>query len=212
MRKQLLTAAAVLLSFCGYAQTKGTNALSLGVSVSSNKNQANVPTGSSTEDVKNNYFNLGYGHFISENSKLGIDLLYMKNTSKSSNAAQNNKTNGYGVNLSYQKYYPLIGKFYAYAGGSGIYTFTKLTYDDPANRNKVESKDYGLSAYGGITWFIHKRWALETKLLSATAYYSDIDQTNDTESGSIYRNKRTNFDLSTEGFIKDLGFKIYLMF
>lgn len=212
MRKQVLTAAAVLLSFCGYAQTKGTNALSLGVSVKSSKNEANIPTGSSTQDVKNSYFTLGYGHFISDNSKLGIDLLYTHNTSKSTNAAQDNTTNGYGANLSYQKYYPLIGKFYAYAGGSGSYTHTKLTYDDPANENMVESNEYGLGAYGGITWFINKRWALETRLLSATAYYSDTDQTNGSGTSSIYKNKTTDFDLSTNGFIKDLGFKIYLMF
>src|SRR5215217_11764 len=117
MRKQLFTVAAVLLSLCGYAQTKGTNALSLSVTATSSKNEANIPSGSDSQKVKNNYFGMGYGHFISDNSKLGIDLLYLNNTSKSSNSTSDNTTKGYGAAVSYQKYYPLIGKFYAYAGG-----------------------------------------------------------------------------------------------
>src|SRR5215217_2241654 len=198
MRKQLFTVAAVLLSLCGYAQTKGTNALSLSVTATSSKNEANIPSGSDSQKVKNNYF--------------GIDLLYLNNTSKSSNSTSDNTTKGYGAAVSYQKYYPLIGKFYAYAGGSGGFSHTQMTYDDPANENEVKRNEYTLGAHGGITCFLTKRWAFETRLLSASSYYTDIDQTDGSGTGSIFKSNQTAFNLSTNGFINDLGFKIYLMF
>ena len=212
MKKQLFTAIAVLASFCGYAQTKGTNALGLGVSLTSNKTNGTSGTGTSEEQQKNTYLTLGYGHFISDNTKLGLDLLYLHNKSTSDNESQNNTTNGFGGALSYQKYFLLTGKLYAYAGGTAGYARTKLTYDDPANENQVVNDAYHAGAYGGITWFVGRRWAFETRLLSATATFSSTDQTNGSGSPVVYRNRQSNFDLSTDGIINDLGFKIYLLF
>jgi hypothetical protein len=212
MKKQLLTALAVVASLCGYAQTKGTNALSLGVSTYTSKTEQNIQSGSSNQKQKQNNFSLGYGHFISDNAKLGVNLIYGRGTSTSTSASQDNTTNIYGGSLSYQKYYPLIGKFYAYAGGAASYSFRKLDYDDPQNLNAYKSNSYDLGAYGGITWFISKRWALETNLLSATASYTTADQTDGTGGSPVYTKKDTSFSLNTEGVINDLGFKIYLLF
>jgi hypothetical protein len=212
MKKQLLTALAVVASLCGYAQTKGTNALSLGVSAYTSKTEQNIPSGSATQKQKQNSFSLGYGHFISDNTKLGIDLIYGHGTSTSTSMSQDNATDIFGGVLSYQKYYPLVGKFYAYAGGAASYSFSKLDYDDPQNLNSYETNTYGLGAYGGITWFISKRWALETNLLSATASYSTADQKDGTGASGLYTKRDTNFSLNTQGVITDLGFKIYLLF
>jgi len=212
MKKQVLTALAVLASLCGYAQTKGTNALSLGVSAYASKTEQNIPSGSASQKQKQNTFSLGYGHFISDHTKLGIDLTYGHGTSTSTSTSQDNATDIFGGALSYQEYYPLIGKFYAYAGGAASYSFSKLDYDDPQNLNSYKSNSYGLGAYGGITWFISKRWALETNLLSATASYTTADQTDGTGGSPVYTKKDTSFSLNTEGVINDLGFKIYLLF
>lgn len=212
MKKQLLTAVAVLASLCGYAQTKGTNALSLGVNSYTSKTEQNIPSGTASQKQKQNSFSLGYGHFINDNTKLGIDFTYGHNTSTSTSASQDNTTDMYGGSLTYQKYYPLIGKFYAYAGGMASYGFTKLDYDDPQNLNSFETNSYSLGAYGGITWFISKRWAFETRLLSATGSYSTADQKDGTGASGIYTRRDTNFSLNTQGVINDLGFKIYLLF
>ncbi|HMI02361.1 MAG TPA: outer membrane beta-barrel protein [Pedobacter sp.] len=212
MKKQLLTALAVVASLCGYAQTKGTNALSLGVSTYTSKSEQNIPSGNARQKQKQSSFSLGYGHFISDNTKLGIDLLYGRSSSTSTNNTQNNATEIFGGGLSYQKYYPLIGKFYAYAGGSASYSLTKLDYDDLQNLNSFKSNSYGLGAYGGVTWFINKRWALETRLLSATASYTTTNQTDGTSASDVYKKRDTNFSLNTQGIINDLGFKIYLLF
>lgn len=212
MKKQLLTALAVLVSLCGYAQTKGTNALSLGVSAYTSKTEQNIQSGSATQKQKQNSFSLGYGHFISDNTKLGVNLIYGRGTSTSTSASQDNTTNIYGGSLSYQKYYPLIGKFYAYAGGVASYSNSKIDYDDPQNLNSLKTNSYGIGAYGGITWFINKRWAFETNLLSATASYDTTDQTDGTSALSVYKKRDTSFSLNTQGVINDLGFKVYLLF
>jgi outer membrane protein W len=212
MRKQLLTAIAVAASLCGYAQTKGTNMLGLGVTVYSSASDYNIASGNSSQKQKSNSFSLGYGYFIADNSRLGVNLLYGHNTSRNSNDAQDNTTDSYGANLSYQRYYPLVGKLYAYAGGSGGYIHSKLTYDAPTNVNEASSDNYSLGAFGGVTWFITKRWAFETTLLSATAGYLTTDQTDGSGTSAIYKNKQTNFSLKTDGIINDLSFKIYLTF
>ena len=212
MKRKLLTVAAVALALSGYAQTKGTNTLSLGVSVQTSKVDYVIPSGTSTNEVKNNNFSLGYGHFINDRTKLAIELSYTDGSSTSSGGTQDNHTKGYGANVSYQKYYPIVKKFYAYAGGSGGYAQSKLTYDNLSLDRKYNTNTYNVGAYGGVTWFLTDRWAFETQLLSARAGYSSVDQSDGNGSGTVYKNKNTSFDLSTKGFINDLGFKIYLMF
>lgn len=212
MKKQLLTALAVVASLCGYAQTKGTNALSLGISSQTTKSDYTIASGNSSQEQKYNRFTLGYGHFISDNSKLEISLSYLKARFTSSAVTQNNKAQGFGGSISYQKYYLLIGKFYAYAGAVGGFSTEEVKYDDPSLHRNNNSDTYSAGAYGGITWFISKRWAFETRLLSANASYVTNDQSDSDPNGAIYKNKQTSFNLSTDGFINNLGFKIYLLF
>lgn len=212
MKKQLLTAAAVLLAVCGYAQTKGTNALSIGVNSQTTKSDYTIASGSSTTKQKYNNFTLGYGHFISDNTKLGIELSYLNGKNTSTGGTQDNKTEGFGGSVSYQKYYPLIGKFYAYAGATAGFSTSELKYDDTSLNRNNGTDTYAAGAYGGITWFISKRWAFETRLLSATGSYAVNEQSDSDPGGAIYKNTQTTFNLSTNGFINDLGFKIYLLF
>ncbi|RZL27640.1 MAG: hypothetical protein EOO96_22210 [Pedobacter sp.] len=74
-----------------------------------------------------------------------------------------------------------------------------------------KSNTYSLGAYGGVTWFLSKRFALETSLLSADFAYNSTEATQ-TAFFSNTKSKQTNFNLSSQGFINNLGFKIYILF
>lgn len=205
--KLFLAALAVGMSLCGYSQTKGTNALGFGVSSGSQKSSN---AGEVQSESKTNGFAISYGHFIKDNTKIGLELSYSKITT--TNAAfieQNSK--GYGGNLNYQQYFQIFKTLYAFAGGSGGYFTSKQSYAPVTDYSEVSYKNYNLRAYGGIAWFFSKRFALETSLLSANIDYSKAKQTN-SSNGMNYSSKSTSFNLSTSGVINDLGFKIYLLF
>ncbi|WP_316811611.1 outer membrane beta-barrel protein [Pedobacter heparinus] len=208
MKKQILTAIAVMASLCGYAQTKGTSALGFGVNVSTNKSESNSLTGVDQENKTRN-FSLGYGFFVKDNAKLGIELNY-GNTDNSYAGGSQTESKSYGANVTYQQYYPLIKTLYAYAGGRAGYGQTKQESFDEPTSNNVKGSQYTAGVYGGITWFISKRFAFETSLLSANASYSTYEQK--ISNAVVYENKQTNFNLSSDGFINNLGFKIYLLF
>lgn len=66
---------------------------------------------------------------------------------------------------------------------------------------------------GGLTWFVSKRFALETNLLSASATYAKSERTGTTNvNSSGYKNTYSNFNLSSTGAISNLGFKVYILF
>jgi len=212
MKKQLLvTAIAVSISLCGFSQTKGTNALSFGVNSTTNK-----VTGSGYEDkVKNNSFTLGYGYFFKDNNKIGLDLTYGLNKNTYNNNKNNQELKSYGGNLSYQRYFPLVKTLFAYAGGKAGYTYSKnnsLYTNTYPQLTSYTSNQYAVGAYGGITWFVSKRFALETNLLSADITYSKTEQNEVTANSYFIKNEYTSFNLSSQGFINNLGFKIYILF
>ena len=207
MKKHLLTAIAVCLSLCGYAQTKGTNALGFGISSSTYKS-----TGSGSENKNSfNSFALSYGHFIKDNVKLGLELNYGKGEQKST-SFNTQGTKVYGGNINYQRYFPIVKSLYAYAGGKGGYVYTESTSETTSvTRVSSTTDEYTIGAYGGVTWFVSKRFALETSLLSANISYNQTDQKN-ISSDNNYKTTQTSFNMSTQGFINNLGFKIYLLF
>jgi Outer membrane protein beta-barrel domain len=210
-KKLLVTAMAVGISLCGFAQTKGTNAVSFGVNSTTNK-----VTGNNYEDkVKNNSFTLGYGYFIKDNNKIGLDLTYGLNKNTYNNNMNNQELKSYGGNLSYQRYFPLVKTLFAYAGGKAGYTYSKNNsqyINTSPQITSYTSNQYAIGAYGGITWFVSKRFALETSLLSADITYSKTEQ-NEVNSNSYFtKSEYTSFNLSSQGFINNLGFKIYILF
>lgn len=211
MKKQLLTAIAVGLSLCGYAQTKGTSTLGFGANIYTNKSSSNFGNGeSSITKNKNRYFSLGYGYFMKDNSRIGLELSYGNITYEQTANDYSNESKTYGGTISYQKYYPLIKSLYAYAGARTGYARIK-SVDGSSNTDTNEGNSYNLGAYGGLTWFVSKRFAFETNLLSADMVYS---QSKYKREGSNDQSKQelTNFNLNTSGFINDLGFKIYVLF
>lgn len=206
MKKQLLTAIAVFLSLCGYAQTKGTNALGFGIVSTTDK------TSGYSNDNKNtaNSFTLSYGHFIKDNTKIGIEVNYGQNKQKATNFSDF-ESKLYGGNINYQRYFPIVKTLYAYAAGQAGYSYSKGTYKGQNNGQGNKNEQYAIGAYGGVTWFASKRFAFETNLLSANVSYSKAEQLEDYY-GTYRKNTRTSFNMSTEGFINNLGFKIYLLF
>lgn len=115
-----MAAVAVLLSLSGYAQTKGTN--TLGLTLGSTSLKSDHPNVNLT-DTKSSGFNvaLGYGFFVEDNSKISLDLSFGRNKTEEIGSVTNlNEGKNYGANFTYQKYFPLVGKFYAYAGARGL--------------------------------------------------------------------------------------------
>jgi|GEM_PF-771015 len=213
--KLFLTALAVTASLCGYAQTKGTNTLGFGVNSATSKTESNAS--SQDSESKQTIVSLGYGIFIKDNTRIGIDLLYGKVNHTISNSQASgqdqNESQTYGGSLSYQQYYPLFKTLYAYAGGSGGFSSgsseSTVSPDLDYRRN-----NYSLGAYGGLTWFATKRFAFETTLLSAAFNYNSSkmeSKPNNLDQFTLSQ-KETSFKLNTSGLIDGLGFKIYLLF
>lgn len=207
--KLLILVALCAAAFTSNAQTKGTNALSFGVTSSSQTSSSTNSSFGTESKIKLNSFTLGYGHFITDNSKLGLELTYgLTKYEYFGNQSQNLKN--YGANLSYQKYFPIVKTLFAYAGGKAGYAFSKDSYQN-TNTQKLDFNAYSVGAYGGLTWFVSKRFAFETNLLAANAAYS-IQKRKDISNQNIQETKSTDFNLTSQGFINDLGFKIYLLF
>lgn len=213
MKKKLLTAIAVLASLCGYAQTKGTNALGFGISSQTSKYDGKTETGATViNESKVNNFTLSYGLFVRDNTKLGLDVSYGNQEYYYVANVSGSKGKSYGANINYQQYYPLVKKLYAFAGGSLGYGYTKTDNGSLYSEDR-RSDQYSAGVNGGVAWFFSKRFAIESSLLSASAAYSiDKQRGNNSDGQSSYKNKNTYFNLSSGGAFNNLGFKIYLLF
>lgn len=203
MKRHLLTAMAVMLSVCGYSQTKGTIALSLGLGLGSHK----VESSSYISDYSTTNVSLGYGYFFKDNNKIELSVSYGGLRSDNANRTENDNIRGF---LGYQHLYPLFDKLYAFAGGFagyGVYNQTEFTDSQESHKHKTHELSAG--ANGGVSWFFSKRFALETTLLQASMNHTNSKQVNSIEGG---KNTNTNFNLSTQGSLTNLNFKIYLLF
>ena len=214
MKKQILTAIAVLGCLYGYAQTKGTSALGFGISSQTNKykfNDSSSPSGVGTGESKFNSYSLGYGLFVKDNVKIGVDLNYGTQDNNYLEGVSGSKSKNYGGNVSYQYYFPLVKTLYAYAGGQVGYGYGKSDSADHTTADRI-SNNYSAGVYGGLTWFVSRHFALETSLLGAGASYL-VDKEKGGSSNSVAGDyKQTTFNLRTNGTINTLGFKIYLLF
>jgi hypothetical protein len=201
-------AAFCAIAFTTNAQTKGTSAVSFGVNMSSYENkQTNTMEPSSIQTTKNSSFSLGYGYFFKENEKIALEFNYGTNKIDYQNSLIHEIEN-YGANISYQKYYPLFKKLFAHAGANVSYTYGKQT-ESSNSQFSYNSNEYTAGGFGGISWFVSKRLALETNLLSANFGYRESTQTHQNFASST---KSNSFNLNTQGFFNNLGFKIYLLF
>lgn len=203
--KLSIMAALCAIAFTANAQTKGTNTLGFGVNVNTEKYKS---SGGEYENKTSSY-SIGYGNFIKDNTKIGFELNYSK--FNNDNVSFANSSKNYGGNLTYQKYFPLVKTLYAYAGGKAGYNYGKQENTGTAQGTEYTSNTYNIGAFGGITWFLSKRFAFETSLLSANASYTTTQQKEST-SNTIFDYKRSNFNLSSDGFLNNLGFKIYVLF
>ena len=208
--KKLILSIMLLTSFSfANAQTKGTNTLGLGVTFGTEKTDFTDQAGNKTSnEIANRFFSLSYGNFIKDNERMGAEFTY-GNARFLSGQSSVSDTKFYGGRLSYQKYYALLKKFYAFAGGSGGYNYSKGETDDMPNGRL--SNTYSVGGYGGLTWFLSKRFAFETDLLAANVSYRKTKNYGPGNNNS-FNSTSTNFDLTTTGAINNLGFKIYLLF
>jgi len=204
----LLIALLAMGALFAQAQTKGTNTLGLGVSVSTSKMDG---AGQTSDEQKNRVLSLGYGHFIKDNERIGINLSYGKFDNTLSGNYRNT-VKSYGGTLTYQKYYPLFKKLYAFGGGRGGYNNSSDNYNNSTSGQGYKENLYNLGAYGGVTWFVSKRFAFEADLLSADIFYRKTKYNSSEANGTSNSRTTTNFNLSTTGAINNLGFKIYFLF
>jgi hypothetical protein len=203
MKTLLLTATIVVMGYCGYAQTKGTNALGFGISSRQTKDESN--NGSNFNNTKENFASLTYGRFIKENTRLGFTTTYSYH--KQRQDIQYDATyRGYGAGVNYQKYYPVFKKFYVVAGGKVEYSYTKGDSSFGTLRSQ-EQNYYNLGVYGSAAYFLSKRFALEARLLSA-----DIAYSKNKSNGVGRKLTESTFNLSSSGAINNLGFQIYFLF
>ncbi|WP_316814720.1 hypothetical protein [Pedobacter nyackensis] len=213
MKNKILTAIAVMASLCGYAQTKGTSALGFGITTDKSKTDYRDQTGIIRTDERTlNNFTLGYGFFIKDNAKLGIDVNYGNQEYFYEGGVSGWDSKSYGAGVNYQHYYPLIKKLYAFAGGSVGYSYSKTDNKDPNNADRI-SRSYSAGVNGGVTWFFSRRFAIESNLLSANAFYmTNKEKGIDQSTPGSYENNYTSFNLNSSGVFSNLGFKIYVLF
>jgi hypothetical protein len=202
MKTYLLTFAIALISLTSIAQTKGTTMLGLGILTMKSKTdfQGTFENFSSTR----NLVSLGFGGFIKDNVKIGVEGYYGNRKFEGSEDYKS-----YGGKLYYQRYFPLSNTLYAYAGGEGAYLNETLELEG-GYPSLQEYQNFTLGAFGGITWFATRNLALETRLLSAGANYTILER-QPTDPSSQRQEQRT-FSLSSNGFINNLGFKVYFLF
>ena len=216
MKLNILTWVAILFSLNGYAQTKGNNALGLGVFID---NQTREGSYVSTYESKLRSYSLGYGVFTGVHDKIGMELTYgtqnseSKSLSDSGSSKQDEKS--YGGSLTYQHFYPLLKTLYAYAGGKAGYTYSesRTLYPDAGSNvgdNSI-NKFYTAGANGGITWFLSKSFAFEVNIFTLNATYNTTVQ--ETLDGDVsLKSEGNGFTMNTQGVINNLGFKIFLLF
>jgi len=212
MKKLFFTATAVLLSLYGYGQTQGTSAASLGISSSTQEINYNTSVADQRSKFSYANFRLGYGLFVKDNNKVGLDLIYNRSENDNYSSYDSFENNGYGAAINYQRYFPLLKTFYAFAGASAQYIHSKTeTRTQSTVITNGSGENYSLTANGGLSWFFTKRWALETSLISTGVLYAktELDGTDQNQSSSA---KNTSFSLSTDGLFNNLGFKVYFMF
>lgn len=203
----MLLASACALS--AKSQTKGTNAVGFGVRITDNKSEYNVGNTSYTYENRLRYYNLSYGRFVKDSRRLGVTAYYSNENSKGSNSASIDKGNNYGGSLNYTAYYPLFGKFYAFAGGNAGYLYgnRKSNVDGSGFRTTNQSNRYNVGATGGAAYFLSKRFAFEAQLLNADIYYQK-----EKIIGSNSKATSSSFNISSAGAITNLGFNIYFLF
>jgi hypothetical protein len=207
--KLLIVMALSAISFTTNAQTKGTSAVGFGVNTNSQESMStNTSAPANTQSIKTNSFSIGYGYFFKDNEKIGLELNYGINKTNFQNS-QIQEFENYGANISYQKYYPIFKKLFAHAGGNVAYTYGKQS--EPSSQQfSYTSNQYLVGAFGGISWFVSKRFALETNLLSTNFGYSETTIQN--QQNFLNTTKSNSFNLNTQGFFNNLGFKIYILF
>ncbi|HYK77166.1 MAG TPA: hypothetical protein VEV16_09320, partial [Daejeonella sp.] len=74
------------------------------------------------------------------------------------------------------------------------------------------TNNYSVGAFGGLSFFISKRFAFEADLLSANVGYSKSTNKQSDPLQGKFKTETTSFNLSTSGSINNLGFKIYFLF
>lgn len=201
MIKLLLIALMAMGTLYVQAQTKRTNTVGIGVNIFTYKNNYNSQTQANQKSINQEY-SLSFGHFFADNQKLSLSLQHQR---QSYNGSERIK--GYGLGLGYQKYYPIFKSFYAFAGGKGSYLYSKGT--ENSGEAVLKSDNYSATAFGGLSWFVSKRIALEADLLSVGATYGTSKITG---SGLNSTSKLTAFNLSTAGSAGNFGFRVHILF
>lgn len=212
--KLLMMGVICAITFTANAQTKGTNTLGFGVTFNSNKNSSSQ----TRNESKSNSFSLGYGHFIKDNSKLILQVSYGESKILNDNANYSSNQNDYGGFIGYQKYFPIVKTFYVFAGTRAGYSYgsgdvkSLSTVPGYSSQSTNTVNNYSLNVSGGLAWFLSKRFALETDLLSAGANYYKTKQTNNNDNSENFSYTNKSFNLSNGGLFNNLGFKVYFLF
>ncbi|HUH33375.1 MAG TPA: outer membrane beta-barrel protein [Daejeonella sp.] len=210
MKKLLLVALLATGSLLVSAQTKGTNTLGLGLGFGKQKLEHTSQGVQYVNEQTSKGISIGYGHFIDENVKMGVQFTYGTSWSTSMGGSEYNSKD-YSGSLNYQRYYPIFKKFYAFGGGQVGYHYLKGVSLSNNQENGSSTNTYSLGVNGGLSWFLAKRLALEADLLTANFGVNRTRQTGNNADGT-YRNTSTGFNLSTTGAVNGLGFKIYFLF
>lgn len=199
----MLLASAFTLS--AQSQTKGTNAIGLGIGTITTK-QESTNSGSTWNSKGNGTsVNVNYGYFLKDNIRLGLVAAYSnsKSTSQFNGIESKSNTDGWAGGISLGRYYPVVRKLYATVNGGPIYNYSK------SEQSRINN--YALSAWGGLSYFVNKRFLFETTLVSADASYTS-QKVNDNSSGSQGTTKTKSFGASTSGQITNLNFRINFLF
>ncbi|MFD2160917.1 hypothetical protein ACFSJU_00825 [Paradesertivirga mongoliensis] len=202
MKTFLLASLFAAISLYANSQTKGTNSVGFGV----NLNNRDSEQPNSSDKQSSHQYLLNYGHFIKDNVKIGISGSYGRQKFESLNS-YSLTSELYGGGLSYQKYYPLFKKLYAYAGANAGYQYSEEAYLNTPSAREIKTNIYTVGASGGVAIFLSKHLALEAHLLNASALYSkgkDVDNGAETT--------QQGFHLNSSGALNNFGFQIHFLF
>lgn len=172
-----------------------------------------------------------FGYFFKENQLIGVGALFSNTNSSSENSSSSSKNNNtsksnlYGGQILYRKYFPLSSKFYIVTEGninfqSGKSSSTQKIYEnDILATERIQNSNpfkAGLSGKAFIVYFISPKISTELGLGSlglnynkSKGTYTNVDFINQQETTNDTKN--SSIDFSSSFFFNNisLGFQFY---
>jgi hypothetical protein len=202
MKKCLLMAALVAITFVAGAQTKGTNLVGIGF-YSYNNN-----TGDSDQKEKSAYTNmsLNYGYFIKDNARINLGYSFGDQEYMSTDKTYGYDNKNSNFSFSYVNYHTLAKKLsYTVQKSISFGSFKNQNFNAGNWTLNSKGTNVNLGLNVGLAYFISKRFMFEAEIIGANATFG-------TEKSDTYSVKTRNIRVNTAFEPSYVAFRAHFLF